>query len=642
MPILLLSNPLDADDAQRIGLADIRNYAVGEQIIVDDFAAQTLIRVGYGIAVGSDVEVLIIGSGSPNASIGADGQWYLDELAEVLWGPKTGGSWPSNPIRPDRGVAHFDIVNYHLIVTYTSGAVRDLGDIRGPRGIDSTIVVGTVGTGAAGSAVTIGNSGTPNSAVLDFVIPRGDKGVQGDRGFTGYGYGGGFATGGVVNGVITTTIMSPWGLRADGTVYYNADGALPAEAALLMPDATANAFVLFRPGAPTSTLFRDKVVELAGGVIDGRRGAVNGLASLGADGKVPLAQLPTNIGSGGGGGDAGTVTVDAATDPLGVTITSNWGVTDAGVIYYDTAGAVAAEAGLLVPDPLNDAFAVFRPGGPWTPTGVQSVDGQTGVVVLDKVTQAQLTAGINTARLRPVNAQPASYTLIGTDAGGYVSMNAAAALTVTVPAEATVPWATGTVIDIAQTGAGRVTVAPAAGVTITSLNGGMASLGQYAIMRLTKTGANLWRLSGDLVSLDKPRVTARRSTSAAVAGSTETPVTFTGISSRSTAAMWSASNPTRLVATEDGEYDLSAYVPWASSANVGAVSTSYRINGLTTRRSYMDGRSSNTYYGSEQTPMFRGIDLVAGEYVEVYVLQNTDTTRTIAAGITATLDLARR
>jgi hypothetical protein len=47
------------------------------------------------------------------------------------------------------------------------------------------MAVGTVTTGAPGSSATIVNVGTPNAAILDFEIPRGDQGAQGDKGDKG-------------------------------------------------------------------------------------------------------------------------------------------------------------------------------------------------------------------------------------------------------------------------------------------------------------------------------------------------------------------------------------------------------------------------------------------------------------------------
>lgn len=68
--------------------------------------------------------------------------------------------------------------------TGDTGAKGDTGETgaTGAPGQAATIQVGTVTTGAAGSNVSVTNSGTANAAVLNFTIPRGDKGETGDGG----------------------------------------------------------------------------------------------------------------------------------------------------------------------------------------------------------------------------------------------------------------------------------------------------------------------------------------------------------------------------------------------------------------------------------------------------------------------------
>lgn len=56
---------------------------------------------------------------------------------------------------------------------------------KGDTGTPATIKVGIVKTGAAGTSVTVSNSGTTSAAVFDFVIPRGEKGEQGPQGIKG-------------------------------------------------------------------------------------------------------------------------------------------------------------------------------------------------------------------------------------------------------------------------------------------------------------------------------------------------------------------------------------------------------------------------------------------------------------------------
>ena len=52
-------------------------------------------------------------------------------------------------------------------------------NIKGAQGESATVQVGTVTTGAAGTNASVTNSGTENAAVFDFIIPKGEDGVDG-------------------------------------------------------------------------------------------------------------------------------------------------------------------------------------------------------------------------------------------------------------------------------------------------------------------------------------------------------------------------------------------------------------------------------------------------------------------------------
>jgi hypothetical protein len=105
-----------------------------------------------------------------------------------------------------------------------------------------------------------------------------------------------------------------------------------------------------------------------------------------------------------------------------------------------------------------------------------------------------------------VNAQTGTtYTLVLTDVNKQVSLTNAAAITLTVPTNATVAFPLQTRIDLVQLGAGQVTVSPAGGVTIgvAKDDGGVELFvrklsGQYAEAGLVKQGTNLWVLTGVL------------------------------------------------------------------------------------------------------------------------------------------------
>jgi hypothetical protein len=86
-----------------------------------------------------------------------------------------------------------------------------------------------------------------------------------------------------------------------------------------------------------------------------------------------------------------------------------------------------------------------------------------------------------------------SYTLVLTDAGKTVTLNNAAAVTVTVPTNASVAYETGTQILFTNKGAGAVTIQPAGGVT---LQGGNLQIQQYQTIGIIKIATDTWHSLG--------------------------------------------------------------------------------------------------------------------------------------------------
>jgi hypothetical protein len=106
-------------------------------------------------------------------------------------------------------------------------------------------------------------------------------------------------------------------------------------------------------------------------------------------------------------------------------------------------------------------------------------------------------AGLN--ETIPLNGQTGTtYTLAEGDAGQLVTLTNAAAITLTVPTNATVPFAIGTQITIAQGGAGTVTVAGAATVTVNSADSDLKLRTQWSAATLIKLATNSWILIGDI------------------------------------------------------------------------------------------------------------------------------------------------
>jgi hypothetical protein len=92
-----------------------------------------------------------------------------------------------------------------------------------------------------------------------------------------------------------------------------------------------------------------------------------------------------------------------------------------------------------------------------------------------------------------------SYTLVLADAGKCVEMNNAAANTLTIPPNSSVPFPTGTVIELFQLGAGQTTATAGSGVTLRAPDGAKLAK-QYASASVRKRATNEWVLAGSVTT----------------------------------------------------------------------------------------------------------------------------------------------
>ena len=98
-----------------------------------------------------------------------------------------------------------------------------------------------------------------------------------------------------------------------------------------------------------------------------------------------------------------------------------------------------------------------------------------------------------------INAQTGTtYTLLLADAGRFVSLNNASAITLTVPLNSSVAFPVGTTVHLAQLGAGKVTVPGGGGVTVNAASSTKAFRAQYSPASLVKLATDSWLLFGDL------------------------------------------------------------------------------------------------------------------------------------------------
>jgi hypothetical protein len=116
-------------------------------------------------------------------------------------------------------------------------------------------------------------------------------------------------------------------------------------------------------------------------------------------------------------------------------------------------------------------------------------------------TQIATTAQVyDTVTTVPENTQTGtSYTLVLADAGKLVTLSNAAAITLTIPTNASVAFPVDTRIDLLQYGAGQVTVG-GAGVTIRSSGSKLKLTGRYSGATLWKKDTDEWVLIGDITT----------------------------------------------------------------------------------------------------------------------------------------------
>ncbi|AYR02932.1 minor tail protein [Gordonia phage Stultus] len=111
--------------------------------------------------------------------------------------------------------------------------------------------------------------------------------------------------------------------------------------------------------------------------------------------------------------------------------------------------------------------------------------------------KGQLDAAIAAAQLAIANAQSAAYTLALTDANKAVEVTSATGVNVTVPPNSAVAFPVGTLIEVAQTGAGQLTLVAGAGVTLRTASS-LTTRAQWSTVTLRKRATDEWVVAGDL------------------------------------------------------------------------------------------------------------------------------------------------
>jgi hypothetical protein len=173
------------------------------------------------------------------------------------------------------------------------------------------------------------------------------------------------------------------------------------------------------------------------------------------------------------------------------------------MVFADSAARTSALSGVLAEGMmsyLQDTNAVeVYDGSSWVSVG--STGDITGITTgTDSGLSGGVTSGTATLRLKlEFDAETGTtYTLVAGNLNQLVTLNNASPITLTVPPSV---FSAGDVINIAQIGAGQVTLAQGAGVTITS-TGATASApklrAQYSAASIICTASNTFLVVGDI------------------------------------------------------------------------------------------------------------------------------------------------
>jgi len=161
-------------------------------------------------------------------------------------------------------------------------------------------------------------------------------------------------------------------------------------------------------------------------------------------------------------------------------------------------------ATLNIADNLITLNSDFTTGSPTENAGIEVLRGSSSTVTLRWNETSDLWEitedGTNYDSISKVvifNNKTASYTLIRSDKNKLIEVNNAGATTITIPADNTVDYPVGTEVRVLRTGAGQVTIAGAAGVTVNATPG-LKLRAQWSSANMVKRAANTWVALGDL------------------------------------------------------------------------------------------------------------------------------------------------
>ena len=174
----------------------------------------------------------------------------------------------------------------------------------------------------------------------------------------------------------------------------------------------------------------------------------------------------------------------------------------------DTLGEIATALGndANLSTTLTNAIALKAPLASPTFTGTNNVAALTASgLITASASGVAFTDGTQTkegvASRTPIVQKTAAYTLSAlTERDSLIEVSSATGVTITIPTNTAVAYPIGTSIDILQTGAGQVTIAPVDGTVTVNATPGLKLRTTWSSATLFKRAANTWVVFGDLTA----------------------------------------------------------------------------------------------------------------------------------------------
>ena len=201
-------------------------------------------------------------------------------------------------------------------------------------------------------------------------------------------------------------------------------------------------------------------------------------------------------------GELNLASYSTKADPLGneyqnkFTIDSQSGRLFAATTDFDSLFSANDVAGLPILEVYSNGSVIMGDynSGDFVLTGNQLGIG-TGTPASELHVNGAITSNV------AINNQTAtSYTLVIGDQGKMVNCDNASAITVTVPPNSSVNFPIGAEVGVTQGGAGQVSVAPGAAVSVTGADAEVKTRVKYSSALITQTGTDHWLVVGDLTS----------------------------------------------------------------------------------------------------------------------------------------------